>query len=71
MEMLSINNNDLTTKIENIGSTPEAPKIETPKIVKKDATTSFVDLININSNPCKQVFIKNVVVQICSKEIAR
>jgi hypothetical protein len=31
----------------------------------------FLDLIDINCNPCKQFCIKNVVVETCSKEIAR
>jgi hypothetical protein len=34
MEILSIHNNDLSTKLENIGSTTEASKLETPKINK-------------------------------------
>jgi chromosome segregation ATPase len=40
MEILSIHNNELTTKLENIGSTPAASLAEIPKIIKKDASTS-------------------------------
>jgi hypothetical protein len=40
MEILSIHNNELTTKLENIGSTPEVSLVEIPKIIKKDASTS-------------------------------
>jgi hypothetical protein len=34
MEILSIHNNELTAKLESIGSTPEAPIIEIPEIIK-------------------------------------
>jgi hypothetical protein len=47
MEILSIHNNELNTNLESIGSTPEAHKIESPKIIKKDASTSCLDLIDI------------------------
>jgi FtsZ-binding cell division protein ZapB len=43
MEILSIHNNELTTKLENIGSTPGASLIEIPEIIKKDASTSCFD----------------------------
>jgi FtsZ-binding cell division protein ZapB len=69
MEILSIHNNELTTKLENIGSTPGASLVEIPEIIKKDASTSCFDLIN-NSNPCNQVLVKNVVIETCSNEIA-
>jgi FtsZ-binding cell division protein ZapB len=69
MKILSIHNNELTTKLENIGSTPEVSLIEIPKIVKKDASTSCFDLID-NSNPYNQVIVKNVVIETCSDEIA-
>jgi hypothetical protein len=46
MEILSIHNNELTTKLENIGSTPVASLIEIPEIIKKDASTSCFDLID-------------------------
>jgi hypothetical protein len=62
MEILSTHNNELTIKLETINSTQEAPKIETPKIIKKDASTSGLDLFDINSSPCKQVCINNIVV---------
>jgi hypothetical protein len=39
MEILSIHNNELTTKLENIGSTPEVSLVEIPEIIKKDAST--------------------------------
>jgi hypothetical protein len=43
MEILSIHNNELTIKLESIGSTPKAPKIEIPEIIKKDASTYCLD----------------------------
>jgi FtsZ-binding cell division protein ZapB len=69
MGILSIHNNELTTKIENIGSTPGASLIEIPEIIKKDASTSCFDLID-DSNPCNQVLVKNVVIETCLDEIA-
>jgi FtsZ-binding cell division protein ZapB len=57
MEILTIHNNELTTKIENIGSTLEVSLIEIPEIIKKDASTSCFDLID-NSNSCNQVVVK-------------
>jgi hypothetical protein len=69
MEILSIHNNELTTKLENIGSTPEVSLAEIPKIIKKYASTSCFDLID-NSNPSNQVLVKNVVIETCSDEIA-
>jgi hypothetical protein len=56
MEILSIHNNELTTKLENIGSTPEVSLVEIPEIIKKDAFTSCFDLID-DSNPCNQVLV--------------
>jgi hypothetical protein len=70
MEILSIHNNELTTKLENISSTPAACLIEIPKIIKKDASTSCFDLID-DSNPCNQVLVKNIVVETCSNEVAK
>jgi hypothetical protein len=69
MEILSIHNNELTTKLENIGSTPGISLVEIPEIIKKDASTSCFDLID-SSNPCNQVLVKNVVIETCSDEIA-
>jgi hypothetical protein len=69
MEILSVHNNKLTTKLENIGSTPGVFLVEIPEIIKKDASTSCFDLID-NSNPCNQVLVKNVVIETCSDEIA-
>jgi hypothetical protein len=40
MEILSIYNNELTTKLENIGSTLGASLVEITDIIKKDASTS-------------------------------
>jgi hypothetical protein len=54
-------NNELTSKLENISSTLGASLVEIPEIIKKDASTSFFDLIN-NSNPCNQVLVENVVI---------
>jgi hypothetical protein len=69
MEILSIHNNKLTSKLESIGSTLGAYLVEIPEIIKKDASTSCFDLIDY-SNPCNQVFVKNVVIETCSDEIA-
>jgi hypothetical protein len=69
MKILSIHNDELTTKLENIGSTPGVSFIEIPEIVKKDASTSCFDLID-DSNPCNQVLVKNVVIETCTNEIA-
>ena len=69
MEILSIHNNELTTKLENIGSTPGLSLVEMPEIIKKDASTSCFDLID-DSNPCNQGLVKNVVIETCSYEIA-
>jgi predicted nuclease with TOPRIM domain len=62
MEILSIHNNEITTKLENIGSTPGASLVEIPEIIKKDASTSCFDLID-DSNPCNQVLVENIVVE--------
>jgi hypothetical protein len=35
MEILSIYNDELTTKLENIGSTPRVSLVEIPEILKK------------------------------------
>jgi hypothetical protein len=70
IKILIIHNNELTNELENIGSTLEAPKIEFPEIIKKDASTSCLYLIDINSNPCNQVLVKNIIVETCSDEIA-
>jgi FtsZ-binding cell division protein ZapB len=70
MEFLSIHNNELTTKLENIGSTPGASLVEIPEIIKKDAFTSCFDLID-NSNPCNQVLVKSIVIETCSNEVAK
>jgi FtsZ-binding cell division protein ZapB len=69
MKILSIHNNELTTKLENIGSTPEVSLVEIPKIIKKDASTSCFGLID-DSNPCNQVLVKNVIIETCLDEIA-
>jgi uncharacterized coiled-coil protein SlyX len=70
MEILSIHNNELTTKLENIGSTPRASLVEIPEIIKKDASTSCFDLIG-DSNSCNQVLVENIVVETCSDEVAK
>jgi hypothetical protein len=69
MEILSIHNNELTTKLENIG-TPGVYLVEILEIMKKDASTSCFDLID-DSNPCNQVLVKNVVIETCSNEVAK
>jgi FtsZ-binding cell division protein ZapB len=70
MEILSIHNDELTTKLENIGSTPVASLVEISEITKKDASTSCFDLID-DSNSCNQVFVENIVVKTCSDEVAK
>jgi hypothetical protein len=70
IEILSIHTNELTTKLENIGSTSEASLIEIPEIIKKDASTSYFDLID-DSNPCNQVLVENVVLETCSNGVAK
>jgi FtsZ-binding cell division protein ZapB len=69
MEILSIHNDELTTKLEKIGSTPGVSLVEIPKIIKKDDSTSCFDLID-DFNPCNQVLVKNVSIETCSDEIA-
>jgi FtsZ-binding cell division protein ZapB len=68
MEILSIHNNELTIKLENIGSAPEVSLVEIPEIIKKDASTSCFDLID-DSNPCNQVLVNNVIIETCSDKI--
>jgi FtsZ-binding cell division protein ZapB len=70
MEILSIHNNELTTKLENVGSTRGASLVEIPEIIKKYASTSCFDLID-DSNPCNQVLVENIVVETCSDEVAK
>jgi FtsZ-binding cell division protein ZapB len=70
MEILSIHNNELTPKLENIGSTSEVFLIKIPEIIKKDASTSYFNLID-DSNPCNQVPVENVVIETCSNEVAK
>jgi hypothetical protein len=69
MKILSIHNNELTSKLESISSTPGASLVEIPEIIKKDASTSCFDLIG-DSNPYNQVHVKNVVIETCLDEIA-
>jgi hypothetical protein len=70
MEILSIHNNELTIKLENIGRTPEAFLFEIPEIIKKDAYTSCFDLL-YDSNPYNQVLVENIVVETCSNKVAK
>jgi hypothetical protein len=70
MEILNIHNNEPTTKLESIDSTPGAYFVEILEIIKNDASTSCMDLINVNYNPCNQFVVNNVVVETCSDEIA-
>jgi hypothetical protein len=69
MEILSIHNNELTTKLENIGTTPGASLVEIPEIIKKDTSTSCLYLID-DSYLYNQVLVKNVVIETYSDEIA-
>jgi hypothetical protein len=70
MEILSIHNNELTTKLENIGSISGVSLVKIPKIIKKDASNSCLNLID-DSNPCNQVPVENVVLETCSNEVAK
>jgi hypothetical protein len=70
IEILSIHNNELTTKLENIGSTREVSLVKIPEIIKKDASNSCFDLID-DSNPCNQVLVKNIIVETCSDKVAK
>jgi hypothetical protein len=54
-------NNELTTKLESIDNAPKASLVEIPEIIKKYASTSYIDSID-DSNPCNQVVVKNVVI---------
>jgi hypothetical protein len=69
-KILSIHNNELNSKLENIGSPLGASLVNFFEIIKKDASTSCFDLID-NSNPCNQVLVENVVIETCSNEIAK
>jgi hypothetical protein len=69
MEVLSIHNNKLTSKLESIGSTLGASLAEIPEIIKKDVSTSCFNLMD-DSNPFNQFLVKNVVIETCSDEIA-
>jgi NAD-dependent dihydropyrimidine dehydrogenase PreA subunit len=70
MEILSIHNDELSTKLENFGRTPVASLVKIPKIIKKDASTSCFDLID-DSNTCNQVLVENIIVETCSDEVAK
>jgi NAD-dependent dihydropyrimidine dehydrogenase PreA subunit len=70
MEILSIHKNELTTKLESIGSTLEVSLVEILEIIKKDACTSCFDLID-DSNLCNQVLVENIVIETCSDEVAK
>jgi hypothetical protein len=70
MEILSIHNNEQTTKLENIGSILEVSLAKIHEIIKKDATTSCFDL-NDDSNTSNQVLVENIVVETCSNEVAK
>jgi hypothetical protein len=70
LEILSIHNNELTSKLESIGSTLGASLVEIPEIIKKDASTSCFDLIN-DTNPCNQVVVENVVIETCLNDVAK
>jgi hypothetical protein len=69
MKILSIHNKELTTKLENIGSTPGASLVEISEMIKKDASTSCLYLID-DSNSCNQVLGENIVIETCFDEIA-
>jgi hypothetical protein len=68
MKILSIHNNELTTKIESMVNTIGASLVEIYEIIKKDASTSCCVLID-DSNSCNQVNVENIVIETCSDEI--
>jgi hypothetical protein len=70
MKIPCVHNIELTSKLENISSTPEALLVEISEIIKNDVSNSCLYLIDINSNPCNQVLVKNVIVETCSDKIA-
>jgi hypothetical protein len=61
MEIHSIHNNELTTKLESTGNAPQASLVEIPEIITKYSSTSYLDLID-DCNPCIQVVVNNVVI---------
>jgi hypothetical protein len=69
MKILSIHNNELTIKLENIGSTPRASLVEIYEIIKNDASTSCLDLID-DSISCNQALAENIVIETCLSDIA-
>jgi hypothetical protein len=68
MKILSIYNNEVTTKLESINSTPRASLVEIHEIIKKNASTSCFDLI-YDFYSCNQVHVENIVIETCSDEI--
>ena len=63
MELLEAQNNELASKLEDIGNTPKAPKIdESNEIIKKDASTSCNNLCDLDSLFCDQVCFEKIVV---------
>jgi hypothetical protein len=48
IEIFSIHNNELTSKLESIGRTLGASLVEIPEIIKKDVSTSYFDLIDVS-----------------------
>jgi hypothetical protein len=70
MKIPCVHNIELTSKLENISSTLEALLVEISEIIKKNVSSSCLYLIDINSNPCNQVLVKNVIVETCSDKIA-
>jgi hypothetical protein len=69
VEILSIHKNELTSKLESIGSTPGASLVEIPEIIKNNASSSCLDLI-VDSNSLNQVLVENIVIETSSNEIA-
>jgi hypothetical protein len=61
MELLSIHNNELTSKLESISSTPGASSFEIPEIIKNYTSASCFDLIDV-SNSCTQVHVENIII---------
>ena len=71
MKLLEEQNNKLASKLETIGSTREAPKInESNEIIKKDASISYNDFCDLASPFWDQVRFKKVVIETCTQEVA-
>jgi tRNA uridine 5-carbamoylmethylation protein Kti12 len=73
-DMIIDQNDELTKKIELLEQTKTISKKASKSIFesKKDASTSFIDLIHESSSPsCNAICVENVVVETCDDLIAQ